>query len=454
MLKIQMTKEEWLTTSLGLGRIPMAPGTWGSLPPAVLFMAAGLWFGHGAAIGTMAVLLAVGCVVTVLFSPKVIASTGSKDPGRIVSDEVAGAALALLLMQLLAPNAGFCLTAAVGFGLFRVFDIFKPWPCKRLEQFSDGWGILADDLAAGLWAAAIWIVGRHLDASVGAMAHALGAGEGMSARFALFLGVVQGATEFLPVSSSGHLVFFESFADGVDTHTPEMLFFDLCLHVGTVASIVVVFWTPMIRFFRHLALSVQGDGPWRDRMMLKPALRFAALALLATFTTAVFYVIFKRPLEAARSLPVVASMWLVTAALLLASDYRHGKKGLRDFTVIMAVIIGLFQGFAILPGISRSGATICAAILLGLKTRWAIEFSFLISIPAILGGTVIQLVKNSDALLNGSVGLSYALAGMLSAFIVGVVALKLLIRISKRRKLKYFAAYCAIMAAITWVYCL
>ena len=139
MTNVQMSKEEWLTTSLGLGRLPIAPGTWGSLPPVVLFMAAGIWFGQAAAIGTMAVLFAAGCTVSVLYSPKIIAATGSKDPRRVVSDETAGAALALLLMQALAPTDGFCLIAAVGFGLFRMFDIFKPWPCKRLEKLPEGW---------------------------------------------------------------------------------------------------------------------------------------------------------------------------------------------------------------------------------------------------------------------------------------------------------------------------
>jgi undecaprenyl-diphosphatase len=451
MTNVQMSKEEWLTTSLGLGRLPIAPGTWGSLPPVVLFMAAGIWFGQAAAIGTMAVLLAAGCTVSVLYSPKIIAATGSKDPRRVVSDETAGAALALLLMQALAPTDGFCLIAAVGFGLFRMFDIFKPWPCKRLEKLPEGWGILADDLAAGVWAAAIWVVGRHLDASVMALAEALGAGEGMTGRFAVFLGVVQGLTEFLPVSSSGHLVFFESFANGLDTQTPEMLMFDLCLHVGTVASILVVFWTPMVRFLRQLVHSIQDDQPWRQKMQQKPALRFLVLAVVATVTTGVFYALFKEPLEAARSLRLVAAMWLVTAAMLVAADYRHGTKGLRQFTMAMAVIIGLLQGLAILPGISRSGATICAAILLGLRTRWAIEFSFLISIPAILGGALIQFIKNFDSLMNGTLGLSYAIIGMISAFVIGILALKCLIRFSKRRKLKYFAAYCAVAAMITLV---
>ena len=451
MTKTPHTKEELLTTCLGLGRLPIAPGTWGSLPPAVLYMTAGILFGAGPALGVLAALLAAGCAVTVMYSPKLIAQTGCKDPGRIVSDEVAGASLTLLLMQLFAPQAGFCLTAVAGFALFRIFDIFKPFPCKRLERLPQGWGILADDLAAGLWAAAIWIIGSHLNPIIWGLSQHLGAHDGMTGAFALFLGVVQGLTEFLPVSSSGHLVFFESFAEGVDTHAPEMLLFDLCLHVGTVFSILVVFRSSMMRFFRHLVLSAQSGLPVRRMIEQKAAIRIAVMAVVATVSTAVFYVVFKKPLEAARSLQLVAAMWLVTAGLLLAADYRHGKKGLRDFGITMAIIIGLFQGFAIFPGISRSGATICAAILLGLKTRWAIEFSFLISIPAIVGGTLIQAVKNADSLLNGTVGLSYVLLGMVSAFIVGIVALKLLIRFSKKRKLRYFAAYCALMAVITLV---
>lgn len=448
-----MKRNELLTTCLGLGKLPIAPGTWGSLPPVVVFMAAGIWFGSTAAMGAMLLMLAAGCAATVLCSPSVIATTGRKDPGCIVSDEVAGQSLALLLMQFFAPNAGFCLIAAIGFGLFRVFDIFKPWPCKRLELLPAGWGILVDDLAAGLWAAGVWTAGRHLGV-LESLSGLFGQDGQMSAGFAAFLGAVQGLAEFLPVSSSGHLVFFESFVDGIETESSEMLLFDLCLHLGTVLSILVVFRHSIICFIKQLSRSFGGGLSPIQIYEQNPAVRFTVLAIVATFTTAVFYALFKTPLESARSLKVVASMWLITAGLLTAADRRHGHKGLREFGLWMAVIIGIFQGVAILPGVSRSGATICAAILLGLRTRWAIEFSFLISIPAIVGGAAIQALKNWDSLLNGGVEPAYLLIGVASAFILGILSLKILIRLSKRRKLSYFAAYCALLAAITWVYCL
>lgn len=149
-----MKKEELFATCFGLGRLPVAPGTWGSLPPVVLYMAAGILFGPVAAMGVLIAILTVGCVVTVAFSPAVIEQTGSKDPGKIVSDEVAGVALTLLIMQFLTLKTGFCVASALGFGLFRLFDIVKPWPCRRLEHLPAGWGILADDLMAGIYAAA------------------------------------------------------------------------------------------------------------------------------------------------------------------------------------------------------------------------------------------------------------------------------------------------------------
>jgi phosphatidylglycerophosphatase A len=151
-----MNTHKLLTSSFGLGYLPVAPGTWGSLAPAVIYMTAGILIGPQTAMVSMAVLLVLGCVVTVVCSPKVIAATGSKDPGQIVSDEVAGQALTLLLAQWLMPMTGFCTPTAIGFGLFRLFDITKPWPCRRLEYLPAGWGILADDLAAGIWAAIVW----------------------------------------------------------------------------------------------------------------------------------------------------------------------------------------------------------------------------------------------------------------------------------------------------------
>jgi phosphatidylglycerophosphatase A len=151
-----MNTHKLLTSSFGLGLLPVAPGTWGSLAPAVIYMTAGILVGPQAATVSMTALLVLGCVITVVCSPKVIEMTGSKDPGQIVSDEVAGQALTLLLAQWFMPTIGFCTAATVGFGLFRLFDITKPWPCWKLESLPAGWGILADDLAAGIWAVIVW----------------------------------------------------------------------------------------------------------------------------------------------------------------------------------------------------------------------------------------------------------------------------------------------------------
>jgi phosphatidylglycerophosphatase A len=151
-----------LTSFFGLGLLPFAPGTWGSLAPAVIYMATGIVFGHNAMMWSMTILLIVSTVITIACSPKVIALTGSQDPGRIVSDEVAGQSLTFILAGLIMPITVFCTATAVGFGLFRLFDIVKLWPCKRLEKLPAGWGILADDLAAGIQAAVVWVIMRKL----------------------------------------------------------------------------------------------------------------------------------------------------------------------------------------------------------------------------------------------------------------------------------------------------
>ena len=127
---------------------------------------------------------------------------------------------------------------------------------------------------------------------------------------------------------------------------------------------------------------------------------------------------------------------------------------LRKFGITAAVVVGLDQAVAIMPGISRSGANICAAILIGLHRRWAVEFSFLIAIPAILGAATIQLVKDFDKIGSATLPISSVLTGSVVAAIVGILALKLLIKVSRKANLKFFAFYCYILAAFVTVYLL
>ncbi len=146
------------TSCFGLGRLPVAPGTWGSLPPAVLF---GVVSFFGVSLLWMSVLMAVvavmGCVICIRFGPAVVEATGLNDPGEVVADEVAGQALTFMVCaffwQEVLTGWQPAVTAAVGFLLFRINDIVKPWPIRKLEKFPGGWGILLDDLAAGVVAA-------------------------------------------------------------------------------------------------------------------------------------------------------------------------------------------------------------------------------------------------------------------------------------------------------------
>jgi len=156
-----------LASCFGLGWLPPAPGTWGSLPPVVVFSIL-LHFDAPAAaiVGVMAALIVLGAVACVTCAPAAISALGKIDPSEVVADEFAGQALAYLVIPLLLPAdlslKQCCFVTGLGFLLFRVFDITKPWPIKKLEQFPDGWGILADDLLAGVYAAVVLYVSIRL----------------------------------------------------------------------------------------------------------------------------------------------------------------------------------------------------------------------------------------------------------------------------------------------------
>ena len=142
-----------LTSCLGLGFLPVAPGTWGSLPPAAVFIILNkLDVPTPVIFIVMLVLALIGSVICVKFAPEIISKTGKDDPREIVADEFAGQSVTFLLFTLICKTNIF-IAGGVGFGLFRLFDVIKPWPIRKLEKFPKGWGILTDDLLAGLYAA-------------------------------------------------------------------------------------------------------------------------------------------------------------------------------------------------------------------------------------------------------------------------------------------------------------
>jgi phosphatidylglycerophosphatase A len=161
-----MDWQRWIVTCFGLGWLPVAPGSWGSLPPAFVF---GALLSAGrpvAALAALAIMVAVGCASCVLFAPASMAACGKNDPGEVVMDEFAGQALTFLVVPLLAPRGlgaweslGL---AALGYLAFRILDIAKPWPIRKLERLPAGWGILADDLVAGLGAAILVLIATWL----------------------------------------------------------------------------------------------------------------------------------------------------------------------------------------------------------------------------------------------------------------------------------------------------
>ena len=438
----------------GLGWLPGAPGTWGSLPVAILFGL--LCHFHAPTAVTsivMAAFVVAGSVVCVKFAPATIAATGKNDPGEVVADEFAGQALTFLVGPFLVAGATWA-AALLGFVLFRIFDITKPWPIRKLENFPAGWGILADDLLAGVYAGtALFLCDKAgvIERISGLLAPSDGSSLGVLP--AVVLGVIQGATEFLPVSSSGHLVLLENLFN-FDPETPQMLLFDLIVHVGTVAAIFIVFRKSIAALVANLlAWRKYGRSPV-EVYKRSPSVHILVLAVLVTGVTGTLGLLLENYFSAARGrLAVVAVMWLISGTFLLITDLRKkARLGLRQFGVLAAIGIGLAQAVAILPGISRSGATICAAILIGLRRRWAVEFSFLIAIPAILGATAVESIKNFAEISSGGLPIGSAAAGAVAAALTGILALKLLMKTARAANLKYFAFYCYLLAGFVFVY--
>lgn len=272
---------------------------------------------------------------------------------------------------------------------------------------------------------------------------------------AIILGIIQGLTEFLPVSSSGHLVVLQRFFRH-DPSDPAMILFDLAVHLGTVVAVVIYYRRSIGKYISHLRASLSGMGRPLELYQKSISVHVTVLALVATFSTGVVFVLFHDAIKGGfASSASVGVCWLITATLLWVTDRRkQAKRSLRDFGLLMALVIGLAQGLALFPGVSRSGSTICVAVLFGLRRSWAGEFSFLIGVPAILGATLIEGIKffTSD---QGPLDWGPMVVGSVVSGLVGLAALALLIWAVRRAKLKVFSIYCFVIGlatlAVVWL---
>jgi undecaprenyl-diphosphatase len=275
-----------------------------------------------------------------------------------------------------------------------------------------------------------------------------GGATAMQALKAVILGIVQGLTEFLPISSSGHLVLLQNLFGLTE---PELLF-DVVLHCGTLLAIVIVFRQEVLslvyEFFR-LPKSLWGHGTAGRSWRYRPHFRMLVLIIVGSVPTAIIGLGFKDVFESLfGSTLAVGIALLVTGLVLFCTRWVGARgRGIDGFRARDALVVGLAQGLAITPGISRSGFTISAGLFLGLDRELAARYSFLMSIPAILGALVLEL-REARAGAFGAIDLGL---GFFAALVAGVFALIVLMKLVEQGRLHWFAGYCWLVGSIVIV---
>ena len=253
----------------------------------------------------------------------------------------------------------------------------------------------------------------------------------------MILGIIQGLTEYLPVSSSGHLAIGQAFF-GMD-NGEENLMFTVAVHVATVLSTLVVLWREIEWLFKGV---IKCEMNAETKYLLNIVVSMIPVGIVGLF--------FKDQVEEAfgSGLLLVGFCLLITASLLIFSYYSRPRKK-EHISWKDALIIGIAQAVAVLPGVSRSGSTIATGIMLGNKKEQLAQFSFLMVIPPILGEALLDGLKvmKGEAVM-GSIEVLPLIVGFLAAFLSGCLACKMMINLVKRGKLIYFGIYCAILGSL------
>ncbi len=246
---------------------------------------------------------------------------------------------------------------------------------------------------------------------------------------AIILGIIQGLTEFFPVSSSAHLVIFQHFF----SIKKDMLLLDAFLHAGTLLAIIILFWKEIMEILKGFPFLFKRGSVEREGVKL------FYLIFAGTIPTVMIGVLFKGEIESSFLSPKLAGGFLLfTSLMLFLTKFTREKS---EVKIVHAFIIGIFQGLALLPGISRSGVTIASALAIGWKREYAFKFSFLLSIPAVLGANILEIYSSNLSFSN----LSILISGFIFSFISGYFSLKILSPLVKKGKFYLFSIYCLIL---------
>ena len=260
---------------------------------------------------------------------------------------------------------------------------------------------------------------------------------------ALLLGLIQGLTEFIPVSSSGHLVLGQ-YLLGLDGEAADVTF-EVFVHFGTVLSILTVYWDEVADLLGEAWAGLRAPRAVPTRFAENDTFRLGVFILVTLVPTGAAYVLFREPLEQAFDSPYLTSaMLLVTGLLLLLT--RIGPRPDGALSGLKAVVVGVAQSFAMIPGISRSGATICTALYQNVQPERAANFSFLMLLPVVLGATLLKSLELAEQGL-GTAGVPLLL-GTVAAYGSGIGAIYVVLDVVRRGNLQYFAYYCFLVGGL------
>ena len=270
----------------------------------------------------------------------------------------------------------------------------------------------------------------------------------MSVLNAIILGIIQGIAEFLPISSSGHLSILNNLFH-MTTAEEGHMFFDVLLHLGTLFSVCVVYWQDIVDMFWEVLAFVNVGPLAGEKRAHYPAARLFMMIVLGTLPLFLILPI-NDMLEGLYYKSVFIGVMLVLTGCILyvADKMLSGKKTEKNMGMLDAIIIGICQAVSTIPGLSRSGTTITAGLATGLKRDFAVKFSFLLSIPAVLGANILNFAKAIRDGVDWSCVPAY-LVGTVAAILTGIGSISLLKRIASKGKFGGFAYYCWVVGVLS-----